>query len=79
LIRIKLAEILELRGITMYQLSKITGVRPNTVSQWVHNEELRSEDKDVKAISVDVLNAFCNALDCAASDLIEYIPDNDDK
>ena len=78
MIQIKLVEMLELRGMTMYQLSKATGVRPNTVSQWVHSEELRRENKDVKAISVDVLNAFCRALDCKTSDIIEYIRDAND-
>lgn len=71
----KLAQLLQDRGMTMYQLSKATGVRPNTVSQWVNNEELRGEGKEVKSISVEVLNAFCRELKCSPSDILEYIED----
>ena len=78
MIRFKLAEMLEKRGMTMYQLSKATGVRPNTISQWVNNEELRKQGKEVKSITVDVLNAFCRELNCTVADLIEYVPDDDD-
>lgn len=51
---------------------KATGVRPNTVSQWVNNEELREEGKEVKSISVEVLNAFCRELKCSPNDILEY-------
>ncbi|MNC74826.1 hypothetical protein D3C75_1262480 [compost metagenome] len=57
----------------MYQLSKAAKVRPNSVSQWVNNEELRAEGKEVKSISVDVLNAFCRELNCTPNDLLQYI------
>lgn len=62
---------------TMYQLSKKTGIRPNTLSQWVNNGKLRAEDRHVKAISVGVLNLMCEALDCTPGDLLEYIPDDE--
>ncbi|MNY62740.1 helix-turn-helix protein [compost metagenome] len=74
MIVIKLGKLLEERGITMYQLSKATKVRPNTVSQWVNNEELSKEGKEVKSISIEVLDAFCRELNCTPNDLIEYIP-----
>ncbi|XOK65011.1 helix-turn-helix domain-containing protein [Paenibacillus elgii] len=73
----KLADLLDQRQMTMYQLSKKTGIRPNTLSQWVHNDKLREEDKQVKAISVEVLNLMCKALDCTPGDLLEYAPDDD--
>jgi putative transcriptional regulator len=85
LIRFKLAEMLEKRDKTMYQLSKESGIRPNTISQWYNNDELRHQldekgnSKDVKAISVDVLDKICKAIDCSIEDLIEYVPDNDNK
>ncbi|RRJ61776.1 XRE family transcriptional regulator [Paenibacillus oralis] len=75
MIEFKLSEVLRDRGITMYQLSKATKVRPNTVSQWVNNEELRAEGKEVKSISVDVLNAFCRELRCTPNDLLHYVED----
>lgn len=62
---------------TMYQLSKKTGIRPNTLSQWVNNDKLREEEKHVKAISVELLNLMCKALDCTPGDLLEYAPDDD--
>lgn len=73
----KLADLLDQRQMTMYQLSKKTGIRPNTLSQWVNNDKLREEDKHVKAISVEVLNLMCEALDCTPGDLLEFTPDDD--
>ncbi|MFB6365799.1 helix-turn-helix domain-containing protein [Paenibacillus elgii] len=73
----KLANLLDQRQMTMFQLSKKTGIRPNTLSQWANNDKLREEDKHVKAISVEVLNLMGEALDCTPGDLLEYAPDND--
>ncbi|WP_237712770.1 helix-turn-helix domain-containing protein [Paenibacillus elgii] len=73
----KLVDLLDQRQMTMYQLSKKTGIRPNTLSQWVNNDKLREEDKHVKAISVEVLDLMCKALDCTPGDLLEYAPDGD--
>ncbi|MGG2091219.1 helix-turn-helix transcriptional regulator [Bacillus sp. S13(2024)] len=72
MIKFKLAEMLENRGKTMYWLSKETGVRPNTISQWVNNEQL-DEDKKVKSISVEVLDKFCIALNCKIEDLLTVV------
>ncbi|WP_258959309.1 helix-turn-helix domain-containing protein [Paenibacillus tyrfis] len=72
----KIADLLDQRQMTMYQLSKKTGIRPNTLSQWVNNDKLREEDKHVKAISVEVLNLICQVLDCTPGDLLEYTPDD---
>lgn len=76
MIRFKLSEMLDKRGMTMYQVSKITGIRPNTLSQWVHNEDLREENKHVKAISVDVLDLLCEALNCRPDELLEHTPNH---
>jgi len=78
MIKFKLAEVLENRGKTMYWLSKETGVRPNTISQWVNNEQLE-DDKKVKSISVEVLYKFCISLDCKIEDLLEVVEDKNDK
>jgi putative transcriptional regulator len=81
MIRFKLNEVLNEKDKSMYWLSKETGIRPNTIGQWVNNEQLRFEldeqgkTKDVKSISVDVLNKICKALDCKVEDLIEYVDD----
>lgn len=78
MIKFKLEDLLNKRGMTMYQLSKRTGIRPNTISQWVHNEELREEGKEVRSISIDVLNSVCRVLECEIGDIIEYVPDGED-
>lgn len=77
MIKFNLDKVLKERGMTMYQLGKATGVRPNTISQWVNNEQYKKEGKDVKSISVDVLSRVCKALNCTVADLIEYVPDED--
>ncbi len=75
MIRIKLKQLLEEKDKTMYWLSKQTGIRPNTISQWVNNEEL-SEDKKVKSISLEALDKICTALDCRVEDIIEHVKDH---
>ncbi|WGU92069.1 helix-turn-helix transcriptional regulator [Paenibacillus dendritiformis] len=77
MIKFNLDRVLEQRGMTMYQLGKVTGIRPNTISQWVNNEQYRGEGKDVKSISVDVLDRICKVLKCTVGDLIEYVPDGE--
>ncbi|MDX5474492.1 MAG: helix-turn-helix transcriptional regulator [Bacillaceae bacterium] len=72
MISIKLEELLKREKMTMYQLSKITGVRPNTVSQWVNNDKL-DEDKRVKSISTETLERICLALNCRVEELIEVV------
>ncbi|OLO40337.1 transcriptional regulator [Alkalihalophilus pseudofirmus] len=71
MIRFKLHQELEKQNKTMYWLSKQSGVRPNTISQWVNDLE-SDEDKKVKSINVDILNKLCIALKCNVSDLIEF-------
>lgn len=63
-IKFKLGELLEEKGKSMYWLHKETGVRANSVSDWVNGE--------VKKIPVDVLDKFCIVLDCGIEDLIEF-------
>ena len=65
MVKFKLVELLELKGKTMYWLSKESGVRPNTISQWVNGE--------VNSITVDTLDKLCVALDCKIEDLIEHV------
>lgn len=74
MIKFNLTRVLEDREMTMYQLGKLTGIRPNTISQWANNEQYRKEGKEVKSISVDVLDRVCQALNCSVGDLIEHVP-----
>ena len=67
MIRLRLNKLLTRRGWTAYQLSQASGLHPAVLSKYIHNE--------VRAISIDTLNAMCKALRCRAGDLIEYVPD----
>lgn len=78
MIKFKLDELLEGQGKSMYWLSKNSGVRPNTISQWVNNEHLSEEEK-VKNISADTLDKICDALGCKIEDLIEHVKTNESK
>ncbi|MBT2736139.1 helix-turn-helix transcriptional regulator [Bacillus sp. ISL-7] len=71
MIKFKLNEVLNQKGKTMYWLSKTTGIRPNTISQWANNNALNLEDQ-VKSISVDNMDKICKALECNVEDLFQY-------
>jgi putative transcriptional regulator len=73
----KLADVLNEKDKSMYWLSKETGIRPNTISQWVNNNVLTEEEK-VKSISVDNINKICKALQCNVEDLFQYTEDEKD-
>ena len=60
-VKVMLAE----RGMTQKQLAEATGVRPPTVSAICLGT--------AKHIPVDVLDKFCEALDCQPGDLMEYV------
>lgn len=49
MIRIKLKQLLKEREMTMYELSKRTGIRPNTISQWLM---IKSFQKKAKALNL---------------------------
>ncbi|AOK88971.1 helix-turn-helix domain-containing protein [Paenibacillus polymyxa] len=71
MIRFTLEEMLKKREMSMYALSKSSGIRPNTISQWVTNEGV-----DVKSVTIETLDRVCSVLDCQPGDLIKYIPQN---
>lgn len=66
MIKIKLSELLGKRRMTQQQLSQLTGIRPNTISD-IYNEIC-------SRLSIDHLDRICEALECDISELIEYIP-----
>lgn len=63
-IKIKLSDILEEKGISRNQLSKLTDTRFEVVNKWYTG--------DVERIDADVLARFCYALGCDVSDIIKY-------
>jgi putative transcriptional regulator len=62
-IRIKLDELLEARGKSLYAVAKETGVAYNALSKIKKN--------DVRSISFDVMEKLCISLDCKPNDLFE--------
>lgn len=62
-LRIKMAEF----NINQKDLSKKTGIRPNTIGAYVNDT--------YKHITREHLNALCSFFNCPIEDLIEYIDD----
>lgn len=54
------------RRMTQKQLSQLTGIRPNTISD-IYNEMC-------VRISVEHMDRICEVLDCQIYDLLEYTP-----
>ena len=66
MIKIHLSRILGERRISQADLARRTGIRPATIN-YLYNE---ISDR----ISFEHLDRICEFLDCDASDIIEYIP-----
>lgn len=64
-IKIKISTLLGERKMTQIELSKRTGIRPNTISS------LYSEK--VKRIEITQIEALCKALHCKVEDIFEYV------
>lgn len=71
MIRIKLSELLGKHKMNQKTFSRLTNIRPATVSKMYYEE--------VKRISIDQINSICKAMDCEISELFEYIPDQNTK
>lgn len=71
MIRIKLSELLGKHKMNQKTLSKLTNIRPATVSKMYYEE--------TKRIDIDQINSICKALDCEVSELFEYIPDKNNE
>lgn len=66
MIRILLSTRLGERRLTQADLSRMTGIRPNTISELYNEIATR--------VSLDHLDLICEALDCKLIDLIEWTP-----
>lgn len=65
-IKIHLSKILGEKRWTQADLSRKTGIRPNTISE-LYNEL-------VDRVSLEQLDKICEVLECDLNDLLEYIP-----
>lgn len=63
-IKFKLKGLLEERNITIYALSKVTGIKYDTIKDYCNNSNV--------FYSFETMAKICYALDCDISDLIEY-------
>lgn len=70
-IKLHLKREIALKEMTQKELSEITGIRLPTLSAMCTNT--------AKHLPIDVLDKICNALHCTPADIIEHIPDDNEK
>jgi len=66
-VEIKLSSIMDEYGISIYQMTKLTGLKHTTVKAYYTNQP-------ITRIDLDVIAKFCYVLDCKIEDIIEYVP-----
>lgn len=64
-VRIKLAEVMDSRGITRNRLCKLTGSRYDVVTRYYKGDNVQMAD-------LDFIARVCYVLDCRVEDLLEY-------
>ncbi len=70
MIKFKVKVMLAIREMTQKELAEKTGIRPPTVSAICLGT--------VKHLPIEALDKICKVLDCQPSDLMEYIPDDEE-
>ena len=63
-VRVKLAEILDSRGITRNRLKTLTGVKYEVIDRYYQNH--------VERVDLDFIAKVCYVLNCKIDDLLEY-------
>lgn len=69
MVRIKLSELLGKHKMNQKTLSRLTGIRPATLSKMYYEE--------TKRIEIDQINKICSVFNCRIDDLLEYLPDDE--
>ena len=64
----KLWDTMRQRGVSQYALIKTYNVSPAQITRMKRNE----------SVSTHTIDMFCRILDCQVSDVMEYIPDQDE-
>lgn len=64
-IKVKLAEVLDSRGITRNRLKELTGVKYDVITRYYRS-------KEVQMVDLDFFAKVCYVLDCKIEDLLEY-------
>ena len=65
--KVKLAEMLDSRGITRNRLHTLTGVKYEVIDRYY-------KGNNVELVDLDFLSKVCYVLNCSISDLLEYQP-----
>lgn len=68
---IKLKELLDKKGITRNKLCSLTGCNYDLVNRYYNNA--------ISRVDLDIISRFCFVLQCKSSDIIQYIPQGDNK
>lgn len=70
-VEIRLKAVMDQRKMSVYSMSKISGIKYEIVKKYYNNENC--------AYNRDILAKFCFILNCKIEDLLKYIPsDNSD-
>lgn len=65
IVRVKLAELLEQKGITRNRLRTLTGVKYEVIDRYY-------KAQNIEMVDLDFLAKVCFALNCRIEDLLEY-------
>lgn len=70
-IKIKLDELIKDAGISKNKLSHLAEMQRSQINNYCKNE--------ISRLDIDVLARICSTLDCKIEDLLEYVPDGEEK
>mgnify|MGYP005805652661 CR=1 FL=1 len=65
-VQINLKKLMEKHDINVYRMSKLTGLKYNTIKSYYNNAPLTKVDLDVVA-------KMCYVLNCSVDDILEYV------
>ncbi len=68
-VQINLKDLMDKYKISIYQMSKLTGLKYNTIKSYYINAPLTKVDLDVVA-------KMCYVLNCSIADILEYVNAN---
>lgn len=68
-VQINLNNLMDKYNISIYQMSKLTGLKYNTIKSYYINAPLTKVDLDVVA-------KMCYVLNCSIADILEYVNTN---
>jgi len=69
-VKVKLAKLLDERGITRNKLSTLIGVKYDVVNRYYKGE-------NITMVDIDLFARICCVLDCNITDLLEYVRNSD--